>query len=153
MEARPNDFAGPIVHHVTAAGRTVGDSPLPATAQEPVALRVSQPDGCAFCVDRHTKETAAAGGTPVRPNPVAAWREATVFGGAERAAPELAEQGARIADTATGGTDEVGERATRHHDEEQLTAPMALAAFGNTVNRPDALTRPPAGHDEPGQSH
>ncbi|HLU96186.1 MAG TPA: carboxymuconolactone decarboxylase family protein, partial [Thermobifida alba] len=118
MEARPNDSAGPTagttVHHVTAAGRAVRDSPLPARAQEPVAPRVSRINGRAARVDRPTEEAAAAGQTPVRPNPVAAWREATVFGGAERAAPELAEQGARIADTATGGTDEVGERATRH---------------------------------------
>src|SRR5690606_4930576 len=83
MEARPNDSAGPTagttVHHVTAAGRAVRDSPLPARAQEPVAPRVSRINGRAARVDRPTEEAAAAGQTPVRPNPVAAWREATVF--------------------------------------------------------------------------
>ena len=49
---------------------------------------------------------AKAAETSVRINLVAAWREATVFSDAERAALELTEQGARIADAAGGVTDE-----------------------------------------------
>jgi AhpD family alkylhydroperoxidase len=58
-----------------------------------MALRVSQINGCAVCIDMHTKEATVAGETSVRLNLVAAWREAAVFSEAERAALELAEQG------------------------------------------------------------
>lgn len=47
---------------------------------------MSQINGCSVCIDFHSKEAAAAGETAVRLNLVAAWREATVFTEAERAA-------------------------------------------------------------------
>jgi AhpD family alkylhydroperoxidase len=84
----------------------VSDSTLPAATQELVKLRASQINGCGFCSDMHTKDAAQAGETSTRLNLVAAWREATVFSDAERAALELAEQGTRIADAAGGVTDE-----------------------------------------------
>ncbi len=46
-------------------------------------MRASQINGCAVCLDMHTKEAAAAGESAVRINLVAAWREATVFTDAE----------------------------------------------------------------------
>ncbi|NMH94434.1 carboxymuconolactone decarboxylase family protein, partial [Pseudonocardia bannensis] len=102
MDARLNFFAGPtagkVLKHFLSAGRILKDSPLPAATQELVALRVSQINGCAVCIDMHTKEAAAAGEAPVRLNLVAAWRGATVFTEAERAALELAEEGTRVAD-------------------------------------------------------
>jgi AhpD family alkylhydroperoxidase len=71
----------------------ITESTLPAAAQELVKIRASQVNGCGFCTDMHTKDAAHAGETPVRLNLVAAWREATVFTEAERAALELTEQG------------------------------------------------------------
>ena len=85
-------------------------------------LRASQINGCGFCTDMHTKDAAAAGETAQRLHLVAAWREATVFTDAERAALELTEQGTRIADAAGGVTDEAWANAAKHYDEEQLTA-------------------------------
>ncbi|GAA2897810.1 carboxymuconolactone decarboxylase family protein [Streptomyces mexicanus] len=157
MDARLNYFtnptAGKALKHFMAAGRTLKESPLPAATQELVALRVSQINGCAACIDMHTKEAAAAGETSVRLNLVAAWREATVFTEAERAALALAEQGTRVADAADGVGDEVWEAAARHYDEDQLTALVLLVAFLNAVNRLNIITRQPAGDYEPGQFH
>ncbi|MGR6968354.1 carboxymuconolactone decarboxylase family protein [Streptomyces cynarae] len=157
MDARLNYFADPTagkaLKHVMTAGRTIQDSRLPAATQELVALRVSQINGCAVCIDMHTKEAAAAGETSVRLNLVAAWREATVFSEAERAALELAEQATRIADGAGGVTDEVWACAAKHYDEEQLTALVLLVSFMNMVNRLNVITRQPAGNYEPGQFH
>ncbi|WP_348638661.1 carboxymuconolactone decarboxylase family protein [Actinomadura madurae] len=82
---------------------------------------------------------------------VAAWREATVFTEAERAALELTEQGTRIADAAGGVTDEVWENAAKHFDEDQLTALVGLIALINTWNRLNVITRQPAGGYQPGQ--
>ncbi|WP_154693873.1 carboxymuconolactone decarboxylase family protein, partial [Streptomyces afghaniensis] len=111
----------------------------------------SQINGCAVCIDMHTKEAAAAGETSVRINLVAAWREATVYTDAERAALELAEQATRIADGAGGVPDEVWERAAKHYDEEQLVALVTLIAFMNTANRLNVVLQQPAGDYQPGQ--
>ncbi|MFB7593074.1 carboxymuconolactone decarboxylase family protein [Streptomyces sp. NPDC056169] len=157
MDARLNLFAssvtGKAFKHLMAAGRVVKDSPLPVATQELVSLRVSQINSCAVCIDMHTKEATLAGETPVRLNLVAAWREATVFSEAERAALELAEQGTRTADAAGGVDDEVWARAARHFDEEQLNALVLLIAFMNLANRLNVITRQPAGDYEPGQFH
>jgi AhpD family alkylhydroperoxidase len=146
-----NPAAGKFLQHIIAAGQVVAGSPLPAATQELVKIRASQVNGCGFCTDMHTKDAAAAGESPVRLNLVAAWREATVFTEAERAALELAEQGTRIADAATGVTDEAWEAAAKHHDQEQLTALVSLIALINAFNRLNVLVRQPAGDYQPGQ--
>jgi AhpD family alkylhydroperoxidase len=155
MDARLNLFdsptAGKFLKHLVAAGRTVGDSALPLATQELVRLRASQLNGCGFCTDMHTKEAIAAGENPVRLNLVAAWREATVFTDAERAALELAEQGTRITDTSGGVTDEVWAAAAKHYDDDQLGALVALIAAINAFNRMNVIVRQPAGDYRAGQ--
>ncbi|WP_432044900.1 carboxymuconolactone decarboxylase family protein [Streptomyces asiaticus] len=157
MDARLNYSASPtagkVLKPIMAAGKAVKDSPLPPATQELVALRVSQINGCAVCLDMHTKEAAAAGETAVRLHLVAAWREATVFTDAERAALELAEAGTRIADAAGGVGDEVWANAAKHYDEEQLTALVILISFMNMANRLNAITQQPAGDYQVGQFH
>jgi AhpD family alkylhydroperoxidase len=157
MDARLNYFADPtaskVLKYFMSAGKALKDSPLPTATQELVALRVSQINGCAVCIDMHTKDAAAAGETAVRLNLVAAWREATVFTEAERAALELAEKGTRVADAAGGVSDEVWAYAAKHYDKEQLTALVILISFMNTVNRLNIITQQPAGNYEPGQFH
>jgi AhpD family alkylhydroperoxidase len=155
MDARLNLFsssiAGSFAKYVNAAGKVISDSTLPAPTQELVKLRASQINGCGVCTDMHSKEAAHAGETAVRLNLVAAWREATVFTDAERAALELAEQGTRIADAAGGVTDEAWANAAKHYDEDQLAALVALIALINTYNRLNVIVRQPAGDYQPGQ--
>ncbi|MFD7403452.1 carboxymuconolactone decarboxylase family protein [Streptomyces sp. NPDC059866] len=155
MEARLNVFgsptAGKFLKHIVSAGKVLADSPLPTATQELVNLRASQINGCGFCTDMHTKDALAAGETSVRLNLVAAWREATVFTEAERAALELTEEGTRIADAAGGVSDEVWANAAKHYDEEQLAALVAQIALINTFNRLNVIIRQPAGDYQPGQ--
>jgi len=113
-------------------------------------LTASQINGCGYCTDMHTKDAAHAGESQIRLNLVAAWREATVFTEAERAALELAEQGTRIADGAGGVTDEAWANAAQHYDEDQLGALVSLIADINTWNRLNVITRQPAGDYQPG---
>ncbi|MFE5208912.1 carboxymuconolactone decarboxylase family protein [Streptomyces sp. NPDC056600] len=157
MDARLNYFASPTagkaLKQFMAVGRTLKESALPAATHELVSLRVSQINGCAACVDMHTKEAEAAGETAPRLHLVAAWREATVFTEAERAALALAEQGTRVADAGEGVSDEVWERAARHHDEDQLAALVLLVAFMNTANRLNIIARQPGGDYQAGQFH
>ena len=149
MDARLNLFASTVaaqaLKYINSAGKVVSDSTLPAATQELVKLRASQINGCGFCTDMHSKEAAHAGETSVRLNLVAAWREATVFTDAERAALELTEQGTRIADAAGGVTDEAWADAAKHYDEEQLAALVSLIALINTYNRVNVIVRQPAG--------
>lgn len=155
MEARLNLFANPLagksLKHLVAAGSAFADSTLPAATAELVRLRASQINGCGFCTDMHTKDAAEAGETATRLHLVAAWREATVFTDAERAALELAEQGTRIADAAGGVTDEAWANAAKHYDEDQLAALVATIALINAFNRLNVIVQQPAGDYQPGQ--
>jgi AhpD family alkylhydroperoxidase len=155
MDARLNLFETPTAarffKHIASAGKVLADSTLPAATQELVKLRASQINGCGFCTDMHTKDAAHAGETSVRLNLVAAWREATVFTEAERAALELAEQGTRIADAAGGVTDEAWADAARHYDEDQLAALVSGIALINAFNRVNVIVQQPAGDYQPGQ--
>ncbi len=109
-----------------------------------MSLRASQINGCGFCTDMHTKDAAAAGETPVRLNLVAAWREATVFTEAERAALALAEEGTRLADTHQGVSDETWAQARKHYDDEQLAALVCLVA-PDQRGQPDERDRADSG--------
>jgi AhpD family alkylhydroperoxidase len=155
MEARLNLFdislAPKVAKHINSAGAVLTGSSLPATTQELVKIRASQINGCSGCTDMHTKDALHAGESQVRLNLVAAWRDATVFTEAEKAALELTEQGTRIADAAGGVTDEAWANAAKHYDDEQLAALVLLIALINWYNRVNVITRHPAGDYQPGQ--
>jgi AhpD family alkylhydroperoxidase len=155
MDARLDLFGNPVatrfLKYLTSANKALSESALPATTQELVKLRASQINGCGFCTDMHTKDAAHAGETSTRLNLVAAWREATVFTDAERAALELVEQGTRIADAGGGVTDDAWANATKHYDDDQLAALVSIIALINAFNRVNVVVQQPAGDYRPGQ--
>jgi AhpD family alkylhydroperoxidase len=155
MEARLNYLenanAMKLVKALNSVGMAVNGSSLPSSTQELVKIRASQINGCAGCLDMHTKDAAAAGESQLRLNLVAAWREANVFTEAERAALELTEQGTRIADGAGGVTDEAWDIAAKHYDQDQLASLVFLIAIINTYNRLNVITRQTGGDYVPGQ--
>ena len=155
MEARlhlvDNPVAARFVRYLVSAGKALSDSALPTATQQLVEIRASQINGCAVCVDMHTKDAAHAGESQQRLNLVAAWREATVFTEAEQAALELTEQGTRLADAAGGVSDEAWANAAKHYDDDQLAALVALIALINTYNRLNVIARQPGGDYQPGQ--
>jgi AhpD family alkylhydroperoxidase len=146
-----NAVAAKFTKYINSAGAVVTDSTLPAATAELVKIRASQINGCAACTDMHTKDAGHAGESSVRLNLVAAWRDATVFTEAERAALELTEQGTRIADAAGGVTDEAWANASKQYDDDQLAALVSLIALINTYNRINMMTRQPGGDYQPGQ--
>ncbi|MEV5959858.1 carboxymuconolactone decarboxylase family protein [Streptomyces sp. NPDC051987] len=155
MEARLNLFASPagnkLIKAFNGAGRAAEGTSIPAATLELVKIRASQINGCGFCLDMHTKDAAEAGETQQRLHMVGAWREATVYTEAERAALELAEQGTRIADAAGGVPDAVWENAAKHYTEEELVALVATIALINAYNRLNVIFQQPAGDYRPGQ--
>jgi AhpD family alkylhydroperoxidase len=155
MDARlsyhDNALVAKFAKYINSAGMVVTNSTLPAATQNLVKIRASQINGCSGCTDMHTKDAQHAGETSVRLNLVAAWRDATVYTDAERAALELTEQGTRIADGAGGVSDDAWASAAKHFDDEQLGALVSLVALINAYNRINVITRQPAGDYQPGQ--
>ena len=154
MDARLNLFDNPLAmklgKHLNAAGRVLTESSLPRATQELVKIRASQINGCSGCTDMHTKDAQHAGESFARLSLVAAWRDATVFTEAEKAALEVTEQGTRLADGG-GVTDEAWANAAKHYGDEELAGLVSLIALINTYNRMNVITRQPAGDYTPGQ--
>ncbi|MFG1935018.1 carboxymuconolactone decarboxylase family protein [Mycobacterium sp. NPDC048908] len=140
-----NDLAAAFAKRFVNASLVIDQSTLPKATQELVSLRASQINGCAVCVDMHTKEAAAAGEDAVRLNLVAAWREAIVFTDAERAALALAEEGTRLADANGGVADQTWALVREHYDDDQAAALVCLIALINAANRLNVIVRNPAG--------
>jgi AhpD family alkylhydroperoxidase len=155
MEARFDLFGSELMNHFfrrfNGASQVVNQSSLPNSVQELVRLRASQINGCGYCTDMHTKDALAAGEDPQRLHLVAAWRDATVFTEAERAALALTEEGTRLADASTGIDDDVWQAVRKHYDDEQIAALIVTIALINTWNRLNVISGTPAGSYVPGQ--
>ncbi|MBV8759916.1 MAG: carboxymuconolactone decarboxylase family protein [Deltaproteobacteria bacterium] len=119
----------------------VADPILPEKLRHLVHLRASQINGCAFCLELHTKMKTDE--TPQRLLTVAAWRDSPFFTDAERAALALTEAVTRIADD--GVPDTVWDDAKKHFDERQLAALVLHVAVVNVWNRLNVATRQVAG--------
>src|SRR5262245_15274834 len=102
---------GPTAKYVNSSGL---DHRMP----ELVKMRTSQLNGCAYCIDMHTKDARAAGETEQRLYLLDAWREAPLYTDRERAALEWTEAVTRVADGHV--PDEVFDEARDHFSEEEL---------------------------------
>ena len=108
-------------------------SGLAASLLELVKTRVSQINGCAHCLDMHTKEARVAGEAEQRLYLLPAWREAPFYSDRERAALAWAEAVTLI--SGSGVPDELYAEARRHFDEKSLVD-LTLAIIGiNGWNR------------------
>lgn len=123
--------------------RVVDASSLEPTLRELIKLRASQINGCAYCVDMHTKDALAIGEDPQRLHLVAVWREAPVFSARERAALDWTESLTLLA--ATGAPDDVyAEVARQFTPQEQVALTLAIVAI-NGWNRLAVGFRQPVG--------
>ncbi len=102
---------------------------LEASLLELVKLRASQINGCAFCIDMHTKDARAAGESEQRLYLLSAWREAPFYSERERAALEWTEALTLIADNHV--PDDLYERVAPHFTEEEL---VNLSLAVTTIN-------------------
>jgi AhpD family alkylhydroperoxidase len=150
IDLMTNELAAKFAKRFASASLVIHQSPLPKSTQELVSLRASQINGCGWCVDMHTKEAAAAGETALRLNLVAAWREATVFTEAERAALALAEEGTRLADANHGVSDQTWAQGRKYYDDDQIAALVCLVAMINAANRLAVIVHQQGGSYQPG---
>ena len=98
-----------------------------------VKLRDSQINGCAYCIDMHTKDVRACGETEQRLYALTAWRETPFFSDRERAALAWAEAVTEVAHTHV--PDEVYELARRHFGEKELVDLTLAVVAVNSWNR------------------
>jgi AhpD family alkylhydroperoxidase len=106
---------------------------LEKSLMELVKLRASQINGCAFCIDMHTKDARKNGETEQRLYLLNAWRESPFYTDRERAALEWTESVTLVAQTNV--PDEVFERVRQHFAEPELVnLTMAVVAI-NGWNR------------------
>jgi AhpD family alkylhydroperoxidase len=116
-----------------ALQKQVETSGLEHSTLELVKIRASQINGCAYCLDMHTKDARALGETEQRIYALNAWRETPFFSDRERAALEWAEALTRISIDQV--PDSVYEAVKPHFSEAELVAlTFALVAI-NGWNR------------------
>lgn len=134
-----------LQHLGQVANEAADQAGLPQTTRELVNLRASQINGCAVCLDMHTRGAKKAGETDERLFTVAAWRDAPYFSEAERAALALAEAGTRLADKSDPVPDAVFDEAAKHYDQPALAALVVCIATINTWNRLNVISGQEAG--------
>ncbi len=128
-----------------AANEAAHQAGLPRTTLDLVSLRASQINGCAVCLDLHTRAAMKTGEKVERLCTLVAWRDAPYFSAAERAALALTEAATRLSDRSNPVTDEIWNEAARYYDERALAALVIHIAAINTWNRLSVTTGQIAG--------
>lgn len=140
------EIAGAMVE----LSRRASQSGLEPALLELVRLRASQINGCAFCVDMHTKDARAAGESEQRLYAVAVWEEAPFFTPRERAALRWTEVVTLVS------VDHVPDQAYRQVREffsEAETVALTWAVIAiNSWNRIALACRTPAGSYQPART-
>ncbi len=120
---------------------------LEDSLQELVKIRASQMNGCAQCLDMHTKDARANGESEQRLYLIGAWREAPFYTERERAALEWTEAITRIDQGRV--SDEVYESVRKHFSEKELVDLTLAVVAINGYNRLNIAFRTVAGAYQP----
>jgi AhpD family alkylhydroperoxidase len=120
---------------------------LEPVVRELVKLRASILNGCAYCIDMHSKVARKAGESEQRLYAVAAWQDAPFFSERERAALALTDAITLVAESRV--PTDVYEQAVRYFDSEELAHLIWQIAAINVWNRVAIATRTTAGNYEP----
>ena len=116
---------------------------------ELVKIRASQINGCAYCIDMHTKDARAEGETEQRIYALSAWRETPFFTDRERAALAWAEAVTRVGE---GVPDPIYAEASRHFTEKELVDLTWAVVAINGWNRIAISFRAVPGSYQPAKS-
>lgn len=150
MQARMNHPAYVVPGAMDALqtlGKIVTETGVPQKTLELVHLRASQINGCAVCIMLHLQAARELGEVEERLFAVSAWREATYFSEAERAALALTEAATRLSDRSDPVPDEIWQQAASHYNEKELGALVLAIASINVWNRLNVTTRQIAGKE------
>ncbi|MGW1886018.1 carboxymuconolactone decarboxylase family protein [Streptomyces sp. NPDC001970] len=140
------DKQSPKAYHTlmqtSEAVRSVAaDAGLDRTVVELINLRVSQINGCAYCLDVHTRAALRGGETVQRLGVLAAWRDTELFTPGERAALALAEV---VTDpTDVTAQESAYDAARRTLTDDQVSAVIWVAITINAFNRVSIMSKHP----------
>lgn len=130
-----------LVETSEAVRGTAAEAGLDRILVELVNLRVSQLNGCAYCLDVHTRAALRAGETTRRLGTLAAWRDTELFTERERAALALAEATTHPADACAQET--AYDAARRQFTDDEISAVVWVAITINAFNRVSILSKHP----------
>ncbi|AKU92892.1 4-carboxymuconolactone decarboxylase domain/alkylhydroperoxidase AhpD family core domain protein [Vulgatibacter incomptus] len=130
-----------------AVERYLNKSGLEKKLLDLVKLRASQINGCAYCIDMHSKDLRAEGETEQRLYELQAWREAPFYSKREQAALAWTEAVTEVG--STGVPDDVYERARSELSEQELTDLTLAIAMINAWNRLSIAFRQEVGTYQP----
>lgn len=129
-------------------GQHLAKSPVEQSLLQLIYFRVSQINGCAYCLDMHSKYLREGGETEQRLYMLDAWREAPLYTGRERAALAWAEAVTKVAEGHV--PDEVYEASLQKFSEEELVDLTLAVITINSYNRINIAFRVTAGSYQPG---
>jgi AhpD family alkylhydroperoxidase len=149
MESRLNPYkvAPKAYQAMTALEHYVGSCGLEAPLLKLVKMRSSQINGCAYCLDMHSKDARAAGETEQRLYLLDAWREAPFYSDRERAALEWTEALTKV--TEGHVPDAVYEIVKEQFSDEELANLSLAICTINSWNRLSIAFRAVPGHYQP----
>ncbi len=122
-----------------AATRELDDAGIDPRLRELVRIRASQLNGCAYCIDMHTKDARLMGESEQRIYALSAWRETPFFNNRERAALAFTESVTLMADTHV--PDETYLAVAAAFNDREVSALVSLIIVINAWNAAGVATR------------
>lgn len=144
-------FAHEALHSFLAIERYLATSGLDPKLLHLLKLRASQINGCAYCIDMHSKDARSAGETEQRLYELNAWRETPFYTDRERAALEWTESLTLISQT--HAPDDVYERVRAQFSEKEIVDLTYAVATINAWNRLAIAVRAVPGTYEPAKKN
>jgi AhpD family alkylhydroperoxidase len=151
MEPRidANEKAREAIRAMYGLGLYLEKSSIEPSLLNLIDYRVSQINGCAFCLDMHSKDLLEAGESEQRLFVLDAWREAPFYSDRERAALSYAEAVTKINEGHV--SDEIFEEARNQFSEQEIIDLTMAVITINCYNRMNIAFRTTAGTYVPGQ--
>ena len=134
LEIEPNSYKA-----MFALEKYLATTELTQSHKELIKIRASQMNGCAFCLDMHTKEALKNGETNQRIFLLNAWRETDLFTSEEKVLLAITEEITLI--HSQGLTDETYEKAEQAFDENYIAQIIMAAVVINAWNRISISTK------------
>src|SRR5271165_5887983 len=139
FDAHAAGFARAMSHLDQAATKELDKVDFDVRLRELVRIRASQLNGCAYCIDMHTKDARATGETEQRIYALPAWRETPFFTSRERAALAFTESVTELASTHVPDADY--EPVAGEFSPAEAAALVGLLVAINAWNRIGVATR------------
>jgi len=139
LDAHAKRFSAALAHLDNAATKELDAVSFDPKLRELVRVRASQLNGCAYCIDMHTKDARAIGESEQRLYALPAWRETPFFDERERAALAFTEAVTLLAETHV--PQEAYDAAAGQFSPDEVAALLSLIVVINAWNAVGVATR------------